>query len=91
MSALLAIAVFTADDQQTEMSKLIDDAGPIAGLFVLILLIAMFFLWRSLNKQIKRIDPTLPAGPDDEQQALDRELTEDAVKRGEEAEDEPRP
>ena len=91
MTGLLAVAVLAADDQQSQMAKLIDDAGPIAGLFVLVLLIAMFFLWRSLNKQIKRIDPTLPEGPDDQQQALDRQLTEDAVKRGEDVEDESRP
>ena len=91
MTGLLAVAVLTVDDQRSQMAKLIDDAGPIAGLFVLVLLIAMFFLWRSLNKQIKRIDPTLPEGPDDQQQALDRQLTDDAVKRGEDAEDESRP
>ena len=92
MTGLLAMAVVaSAEDQRSQMAKLIDDAGPIAGLFVLVLLIAMFFLWRSLNKQIKRIDPTLPEGPDDQQQALDRQLTEDAVTRGEDAEDEPRP
>ena len=92
MTGVLAVAVAAAaDDQQSQMAKLIDDAGPIAGLFVLVLLICMFFLWRSLNKQIKRIDPTLPEGPDDQQQALDRQLTEDAVKRGEDAEDESRP
>ena len=91
MTGLLAVAVLAADDQQSQMAKLIDDAGPIAGLFVLVLLIAMFFLWRSLNKQIKRIDPTLPEGPDDQQQTLDRQLTDDAVKRGEDAEDDSRP
>ena len=91
MTGLLTVAVLAADDQQSQMAKLIDDAGPIAGLFVLVLLIAMFFLWRSLNKQIKRIDPTLPEGPDDQQQTLDRQLTDDAVKRGEDAEDESRP
>jgi len=92
VTGVLAVAVAAAaDDQQSQMAKLIDDAGPIAGLFVLVLLICMFFLWRSLNKQIKRIDPTLPEGPDDQQQALDRQLTEDAVKRGEDAEDESRP
>ena len=70
-----------------EQKTLIDNALPIAGLFVLVLLIAVFFLWRSLNKQIKKIDPDLPAGRDDQEQALDRELTDDAVARGESQDD----
>jgi hypothetical protein len=86
-----ALIVLAADeDQRTEMSRLIDDAGPIAGLFVLGLGIALFFLWRSLNKQVKRIDPSLPEGPHDLEQEEDRQLTERAVERGEDAQDEPR-
>lgn len=78
-----AIAVWAANDpQQSQMAKLIDDAGPIAGLFVLVLLIAMYFLWRSLNKQMKKIDPSLPAGEHDEEQAMDQKITEQAVERG---------
>lgn len=83
-----ALAILAVDDaQQSRLAKLIDDAGPIAGLFVLALLIAMYFLWRSLNKQMKKIDPSLPAGEHDEEQALDQQLTDQAVERG--AADEP--
>ena len=61
------------EDPDSEMKGLIDDAGPVAGLFVLALGIALYFLWRSLNKQMKRIDPNLPEGPDDrEQRAIGR-------------------
>ena len=74
--------VTNPDDQQA----LISGALPIAGLFVALLLIAVFFLWRSLRKQIGKIDSALPAGRDDQEQALDRQLQADAVKRGEEAE-----
>ena len=63
--------------------SLIDGALPIAGLFVLVLLVAMYFLWRSMSKQMKRIDPSLPDGPDDREQARDRALTREAVERGE--------
>ncbi len=54
-------------------------------LFVVLLGVAVYFLWRSLNKQMKRIDPSLPGGRDDQEQALDRRLTREAVERGEAA------
>lgn len=82
---IIAVVTIVADDQQDVMSKLIDDAGPVAGLFVLVLGIFIFFLWRSLNKQLKRIDPALGPGTHDEEQALDHELTEQAIERGEAA------
>ncbi|MBK9739692.1 MAG: hypothetical protein IPO93_09270 [Actinobacteria bacterium] len=85
---LASVVLDTTDEQQTEISRLIDDAGPIAGLFVLVLGIALFLLWRSMSKQLKRIDPALPAGPDEREQQFDAELTERAVQRGEDAGDE---
>jgi ABC-type nickel/cobalt efflux system permease component RcnA len=80
---LITALIRLADDKQTQMGKLIDDAGPIAGLFVLVLGVCLFLLWRSLNRQIKRIDPTLPEGEHDLEQDRDREYTEQAVERGE--------
>lgn len=88
-AVLAAVVLDTTDEQQTEISRLIDDAGPIAGLFVLVLGIALFLLWRSMSKQLKRIDPALPIGPDEREQRLDAELTERAVERGKDAGDEP--
>lgn len=74
---------FLADERNPDTLKgLIDDAGPIAGLFVLALGIAIFFLWRSMSRQMKKIDPTLPDGPDDAEQARDRRYTEQAQERG---------
>jgi hypothetical protein len=70
-------------DQQG-LQSIIDGAGPIAGLFVLILLVAVVLLWWSMNRQLKKIDPSLKPGPDDELQAHDREYTAEAVARGEE-------
>jgi hypothetical protein len=69
-------------DQQG-LQSVIDGAGPIAGLFVLILLVAVVLLWWSMNRQLKKIDPALKAGPDDELQERDREYTAEAVARGE--------
>ena len=37
----------------SNVSQVIDGAGPITGLFVLLLGVAVFFIWRSLNKQMK--------------------------------------
>lgn len=66
-----------------DLSEVIDGAGPIAGLFVLLLGIAIYFLWRNMNKQLKKVDANLPLGPEDEREAYDHELTEEAIERGE--------
>ncbi|CAB4921705.1 MAG: hypothetical protein F2836_01295 [Actinobacteria bacterium] len=67
-----------------DLSSVIDGAGPLAGLFVLLLAAAVFVIWKSMNRQFKRIDPNLPMGRDDREQAADRGFTEQAVERGEE-------
>lgn len=75
-------------DPNSELSKLIDGAGPIAGLFVLALGVALVLLWFSLNRQMKRINPDLPMDRvknediGDNEQAADRELTNEAPERG---------
>ena len=84
----LAVATVVTEDMNEETRKsLIDNALPIAGLFVLVLGIALFLLWRSMNRQMKKIDPALPDGPDDREQAADREMTAEAVERGETTDD----
>lgn len=65
------------------LKPLIDAAIPISGLFVLAIGVAVFFLWRSMNKQVAKIDASLPMGRDDQLQAEDAELTREAVERGE--------
>lgn len=72
-----------AEQDPDVLSKLIDDAGPIAMAFVVAIGIALFVLFRSMSKQLKRIDPQLPAGHDDRAQAQDRQYTQEAVERGE--------
>lgn len=69
--------------EETDLKPLIDAAIPISGLFVLALAIAIYFLWRSLNKQVSRINPELPAGPHEREQAEDQRLEDEAVARGE--------
>jgi hypothetical protein len=95
MSATLAgivdaATVWAETTDPDEQRSLITSALPIAGLFVLVLLVAVFFLWRSMTKQMRKIDPNLPEGRDDREQALDRRLTERAVERGAEADDDTR-
>lgn len=61
-------------DNETDLSTIIDGAGPIAGLFVLLLGIAIVILWLNMNRQVKRIDPDLPRGAREAQ--VDQELNE---------------
>ena len=68
---------------EADLSSVIDGAGPIAGLFVLLLAGAVVVIWKSMNRQFKRIDSSLPMGRDDREQAADRQYTEQAIKRGE--------
>ena len=60
----------------SNVSQVIDGAGPITGLFVLLLGVAVFFIWRSLNKQMKKVDATLPGGPEDSE-SIGTELSND--------------
>jgi len=76
---VLADGTANPDDQQ----QLISGALPIAGVFVLVLGIAIFILWRSLVRQLGKIDKDLPQGEDDREQARDRRYTQEAVRRGE--------
>lgn len=87
--AVASAGVLAEDMDQDTRNTLINNALPIAGLFVVLLLIAVYLLWRSMNKQMKKINPELPAGPDDRLQARDRLLTKEAVQRGEQADDRP--
>lgn len=65
------------------MSRIIDSAGPITALFVILLAIGIFVIYKSLNRQMRKINPDLPLGRDDREQAADRAATEEAIERGE--------
>ena len=47
------------------------------------LVIAIVLLYRSMRKQIARVDPNLPEGPGDAERAADAQFTEEAEQRGE--------
>lgn len=68
-----------------DYSSLIDGAGPIAGIFIAFVAISIFFIYKSMSRQMKRINPDLPLGPDGRQQAADRRYTQEAIARGEES------
>lgn len=70
-------------DNETDLSQVIDGAGPITGLFVLLLAIAIVFLVVNMNKQFKKVDKNLPEGPDEKLHDYDMNLQEQAVERGE--------
>jgi len=69
---------------ERDLSSVIDSAGPMAGLFVALVAIAIFFIYKSMSRQMKRINPDLPMGRDDREQAADRAITNEAIVRGEE-------
>jgi|GEM_PF-2605953 hypothetical protein len=81
--AIAAIAALPAAEDMTKLEAVIDRAGPIAGLFVLLLGVALFLLFRSMNKQLKKVSPDLPMGADDRQQAQDRAIVQQAMQAGE--------
>jgi hypothetical protein len=49
----------------------------------LVLGIAVFLLWKSMNRQIKKINTDLPKGPSEERIEQDEKFTEEALERGE--------
>jgi hypothetical protein len=73
-------------------SVVIDGGLQIVGIIVLVLGIAVFLLWKSMNRQIKKINVDLPAGPEDERVAEDEHFTQEAIQVGENerGEDDPR-
>jgi hypothetical protein len=68
---------------QEELRSVIDRAGPLSLIFVVALGIAVFVIARSMNRQMKRINPDLPKGVDEQRRAADERYTEEAVERGE--------
>ena len=64
----------------------IDPSRVTPGLLALIsfvfLVIAIVLLYRSMRKQISRVDPNLPQGPGDAERAADERFTEEAEERG---------
>ena len=69
-------------DATDDLNSVIDGAGPIAGVFFLFLGIAIFVIWKSMNRQIKKINPDLPPGRADRLRMADEEYTAEAEARG---------
>lgn len=69
-------------DATDDLNSVIDGAGPLAGLFFLLLGIAVFIIWKSMNKQMKKIDSNLPPGRADLRRQADAEYTEQAEEKG---------
>jgi len=49
--------------EDASLTNVVDKAGPIALLFVFALGIALYFIWKSMNKQLKRVDENIPLDP----------------------------
>jgi hypothetical protein len=69
-------------DPTDDLNSVIDGAGPIAGLFIFLLGIAIFIIWKSMNRQLKKIDSDLPPGRADRLRMADEQYTEEAEQRG---------
>jgi len=69
-------------DATDDLNSVIDGAGPLAGLFFVLLGIAIFIIWKSMNKQLKKIDSNLPPGRADRRRQADAKYTEEAEERG---------
>ena len=59
--------------------------GLLALVSFVFLVIAIVLLYRSMRKQISRVDPNLPDGPGDAERAADERFTEEAEERGSQA------
>lgn len=71
-----------AEQSESDLSRIIDSAGPITGLVFLLLLVALIVIFRSMSKQMKKINPDLPLGPGEVREEQDLQAQEDAVERG---------
>ncbi|MFM1965422.1 MAG: hypothetical protein RL134_1147 [Actinomycetota bacterium] len=64
----------------------IDPSRVTPGLLALVsfvfLVVAIVLLYRSMRKQIGKVDPNLPDGPGDAERAADARYTEEAEERG---------
>ena len=69
-------------DTTDDLNSVIDGAGPIAGLFILLLGIAIVIIWKSMNRQMKKINPDLPPGRSDRLRMADEEYMQQAEERG---------
>lgn len=56
--------------------------GLLALVSFLFLVVAIVLLYRSMRKQIGKVDPNLPDGPGDAERAADERFTEEAEERG---------
>ena len=56
--------------------------GMLGFISFVFLVVAVVLLYRSMRKQMSRVDPTLPAGPGDAERAMDERLTAEAEEEG---------
>jgi len=56
--------------------------GMLALISFVFLVVAVVLLFRSMRKQLSKVDPNLPPGPGDAERAEDEHLTEEAEERG---------
>lgn len=86
-SLTLALTILAADPSPLPDEPPIDPSRVTPGILGFIafafLIVAVVLLYRSMRKQMKKISPDLPPGPEDRRLAADRHYTEEAEQRGE--------
>jgi hypothetical protein len=88
MTSLLAVLLLEESPLPSPLPEEppIDPSRVTPGLLALVsfifLVIAIVLLYRSMRKQISRVDPNLPDGPGDAERAADERFTEEAEERG---------
>lgn len=70
-------------DPTDDLNSVIDGAGPLSFLFLALLGIALFFIIRSMNRQMKKVDQNLPPGKADRRRAFDESIIIKAEEAGE--------
>ncbi len=76
-----ALAAFPTEEQPPIDPERVTP-GLLGFLSFIFLIVAAVLLYRSMNKQMKKIDPNLPPGPSDRARQADIDIIERARQRG---------
>ena len=97
VTSLLAVLLFEESPLPSPLPEEppIDPSRVTPGMLALIsfvfLVVAIVLLYRSMRKQIAKVDPHLPEGPGDAERAADESYTEEAEERGAQEQDSDEP
>lgn len=89
MNSALTWLLSTASPSPSPTPPPIDPSRVTPGLLgflsFVFLIVAAFLLYKSMSKQLKKVDPSLPEGPSGQRRRADDQAIEDAERRGDES------